>query len=748
MRRIFLLLILALCVAFGQASNVISPETAQLVAKNFMSERTGNNTLDLSDFTLEKTVTDEAGNALYYVFNMPQNGFILISASEQVSPVLAFSIESPFKGNETSAYLEGKYKSQIEAANANPELVDQKAASLWNTYKNPGERDRKDAVTGPYVEPLITTYWNQDKYFNQYCPYNNKAGSSFDFRVPNGCVALTLSNLLNYYRYPTAGVGGVSYVSTDYDDNGNVVDEYGRITERFTGPYDYSSITDEVNAYQGHLGKITYHTGVSARMGYGFEGSGSNGEAAKNALKEHWKFGAGTALRQKSAYSGYDDWVVTVIIPELKKNCPVYYAGYSPQYQSGHAWILDGYVTIDDVEYFHVNWGWGGADNGFYKISLLHTSSFGSFSEGESAIVMAAPSDEALAKPVNSADTLYASQGSVCDGAGNQKYQPNSTRSWLISAPNATNYTFDFRKIKTQKNLDEIIIYNGPTEESGVAGRYSGNYLNKACFENRGTSEAKIVDFEGDRLPDNITVNKSQVLIVFKSNADTITDYGFNINYRASITPNSNYCSGTSAPSYLAHDIISNKKDWDIEGNYNAHINCDWRIQCTFISGYAFNFPKFDLKHGDFVDVFENTNVTRPVLLYRFDVDNMPNGVYSAPAGRLLVKFSSDNVSEGEGFQLEYYAIVSASDNPAFEEVKVFPNPATNFINVEYSTVNAEDLTFQLTDIAGRVIRTENVSHAGGTSTHNMNINDLSNGIYMLRIQSSQGSVTKKVIVN
>ena len=38
----------------------------------------------------------------------------------------------------------------------------------------------------------------------------------------------------------------------------------------------------------------------------------------------------------------------------------------------GHAFVLDGY---DSDDLFHVNWGWGGLDNGYFRITVLHPDS-------------------------------------------------------------------------------------------------------------------------------------------------------------------------------------------------------------------------------------------------------------------------------------------------------------------------------------------------------------------------------------
>jgi hypothetical protein len=52
---------------------------------------------------------------------------------------------------------------------------------------------------------------------------------------------------------------------------------------------------------------------------------------------------------------------------EIESSRPVFYAGYTAD-GSGHAFVLDG---VDDNDYFHVNWGWGGLCDGFFLIDNL-----------------------------------------------------------------------------------------------------------------------------------------------------------------------------------------------------------------------------------------------------------------------------------------------------------------------------------------------------------------------------------------
>lgn len=87
------------------------------------------------------------------------------------------------------------------------------------------------------------------------------------------------------------------------------------------------------------------------------------------------------------------------------------------------------------------------------------------------------------------------------------------------------------------------------------------------------------------------------------------------------------------------------------------------------------------------------------------------------------------------------YEILNHSD-----EVVVFPNPAAGEIYVNAGTSHSDVRSIEIFDAAGKKVATQNIS-AGATGTIKINA-DLSNGLYTLRIISSSGVVTKKIIVN
>ena len=72
------------------------------------------------------------------------------------------------------------------------------------------------------------------------------------------------------------------------------------------------------------------------------------------------------------------------------------------------------------------------------------------------------------------------------------------------------------------------------------------------------------------------------------------------------------------------------------------------------------------------------------------------------------------------------------------QEISVYPNPATATLNL--SGTETMDFTATITDIMGKVIRTERILN----SQHSIDVSGLSSGIYLLRLQTLSGA-TKTV---
>lgn len=80
----------------------------------------------------------------------------------------------------------------------------------------------------------------------------------------------------------------------------------------------------------------------------------------------------------------------------------------------------------------------------------------------------------------------------------------------------------------------------------------------------------------------------------------------------------------------------------------------------------------------------------------------------------------------------------------AENKFSVFPNPASNLISISNSeNILVNEIT--ITDLNGRVVKQ---SKYNNTSEIQINLSDLASGMYLMKINSDQGSATKKIIKN
>ena len=750
MKKFILLLSLFAVISLGHSSNVVPVEDAIKVSKNFLSERIGS--LEAQKMSIQLVYTEVAadGTPVFYRFQVNDNGFIVISATELGAPVLAYSLESNYKAGTGADIYYQQYKAELSNLIANPSLAKASDKSAWNYYLNDNFKisAKKSA---PYVEPLVTTTWTQETYYNQYCPVSSDPQESMDYRTPVGCVALTMSNIMYYYRYPETGHGSVYYIPKEYNDDRELVFTYPPQSVNFGKThYNYDAMANVLNDYSGETAKLSHHAGVSVRMSYGNDGSGSNSSKAIEALQDHFNYSV-TARHEAMKETVVADSLLykweDKLMQELDMHHPLFFDGSSKK-AGGHAWIVDGYTTIDNVPYFHVNWGWAGSGNGFFRINNQNTAQYGNFNneQSESAFLGMIPGDSAaVVKPVEGEKRITASFGSVSDGAGHMKYQPNTNRKWVLACPNATSYTISFDKIKIKEG-DELIIYNGGTESAGIKETYSGDYLMAACQNYTNISGCVHGDYEGKNLPSAITIQKDSVLIVFKSNADEETDYGFVLSFKVNSFSGEDKCSRTCIVKDDWHKILTDKANNEINDNkYLPQTFCQWNLQVPYTTGYTFVFPKFDLKAGDFVEFYDVTKA--PVFLARYDIYNMPTDVFTLNSSKIRVKFNTDNWEEGTGFQLEYYQIASINDNPYLSEVNIYPNPASTNVNIAIASDKAQNINAKVVDMTGKVVYMNEFNHNGGEQTYQIPVNNMAKGIYFLHLQSDCGKNIQKFIV-
>jgi hypothetical protein len=99
---------------------------------------------------------------------------------------------------------------------------------------------------------------------------------------------------------------------------------------------------------------------------------------------------------------------------------------------------------------------------------------------------------------------------------------------------------------------------------------------------------------------------------------------------------------------------------------------------------------------------------------------------------------------ETEDYYIYIDTLLSGIPELSLSEVNVYPNPATEFVHVDFGKHQGSALNLRLFSMLGSCVRDLRVS---GNSTAQINISGLAEGIYFLQISDKEGSVTKKVVV-
>jgi hypothetical protein len=126
-----------------------------------------------------------------------------------------------------------------------------------------------------------------------------------------------------------------------------------------------------LSARNSAVATLLYHVGIATDTVYGPWGSGCQPDSAPAALRQHFGYSA----EDVAARADFSDaqWIAK-IKTDLNASRPIwYFGGDETGLDNGHAFVLDGFFILDQVNasVFHFNWGWSGFYDGYYMLSNL-----------------------------------------------------------------------------------------------------------------------------------------------------------------------------------------------------------------------------------------------------------------------------------------------------------------------------------------------------------------------------------------
>jgi hypothetical protein len=80
--------------------------------------------------------------------------------------------------------------------------------------------------------------------------------------------------------------------------------------------------------------------------------------------------------------------------------------------------------------------------------------------------------------------------------------------------------------------------------------------------------------------------------------------------------------------------------------------------------------------------------------------------------------------------------------------VNVFPNPANTQVNVQMEVSESVNIEFTLMDLVGQTLSERNLNFTTGLNNTTIDLSNLSNGIYLLKMKKGNSIYTNKLIIN
>lgn len=291
----------------------------------------------------------------YYVFPFGENkGFAIVSGDDDMPEIVGYADHGTYDANNMPAAMAAflnNYRATIEAvkqgnASAIKNIAEAKALRANNTR----------ATTA--VSPLLGDIkWNQSTPYNNMCPKYDDTNLS-----ATGCVATAMAQVMMYWKYPKelkADIQGYKTSTHEFtvagETKGQKYDWENMLPSYYSGNYNQTQ-ADAV-------AKLMLHCGKAVSMDYGEE---SGAIVTPGHLAKYFGYDSDLMLDLSRTCFTLAEWTA-IIDKELQAKRPILYGGQTTK--SGHQFVCDG---SDGNGLYHINWGWGGYQDGYFDITILN----------------------------------------------------------------------------------------------------------------------------------------------------------------------------------------------------------------------------------------------------------------------------------------------------------------------------------------------------------------------------------------
>ena len=373
----------------------------------------------------------------YYVFaNGEDKGFTIVSGDDRMPEVVGYSAQGTYDPDHLPANYVGFMKAYQETVEALLKGDAQVSGGLAEVRQWRAERAGTAAVA-PLLDGIK---WDQREPYNNMCPLYEGTNRSV-----TGCVATAMAQVMMYYQYPKKLKSTIeSYTTKAYGINIPAI--YSGATYDWDNMLPDYSKSDYNSAQADAVAKLMYHCGAAVKMDYG-PLSGANVTPAILATY----FGYDADLMQDLTRTVFtlQQWM-TLIDNELKAKRPILYSGQASD--EGHEFVCDG---SDGKGLYHINWGWGGYQDGYFDLTILQPQKGGAgsgsavdgYNRNCSMIIGIAPDNGKVDEPLASYPQIMSiNQNAQCGITWTKTTRANVSDNFLAEATTcfANQSTSDF----------------------------------------------------------------------------------------------------------------------------------------------------------------------------------------------------------------------------------------------------------------------------------------------------------------
>lgn len=157
----------------------------------------------------------------------------------------------------------------------------------------------------------------------------------------------------------------------------------------------------------------------------------------------------------------------------------------------------------------------------------------------------------------------------------------------------------------------------------------------------------------------------------------------------------------------------------------------------------------FTQTNGSFTVQFLNNSINATSYSWDFgdgttSTSTNPSHIY-ATGGNFTVVLTATNGDCSNTFTINLTS-VEVSENVAFEDLMVFPNPTENELNIQFSSFDSGIMNATIFNLAGQVVSAEAFAVNAGNMFHTIDTSNLESGVYFVNLNNNNSNITIRVI--